>query len=152
MRIVLDTNIIVSGLLNPYGPPGKIVRMVSSGDLALCYDARIISEYQSVLLRPKFPFDQANVDALLDQIRADGIITAARPLSEQLPDTDDDPFLEVALAGKAKCLVTGNLKHYPEKRRQGMLIVSPTEFLGIYRKEKLQDRVSVSSQYFGGGQ
>lgn len=139
MKIVVNTNVLVSGLLNPYGPPGKIVRLVSSGDLALCYEARLISEYQSVLLRPKFPFDQASVDALLDQIRAGGIITAARPLSEQLPDPDDEPFLEVALAGKAKCLITDNLKHYPEKRRQGMLIVSPTEFLEIYRKEKLQD-------------
>lgn len=132
MKIVLDTNVLVSGLLNPYGPPGKIVRMVSSGDLALCYDARIISEYQRVLLRPKFPFDQPSIDALLDQIKTCGIVTAAMPLPEQLPDPDDELFLEVALADKAKCLVTGNLKHYPTKSHQDMLIVSPAEFLEIY--------------------
>jgi putative PIN family toxin of toxin-antitoxin system len=137
MKIVLDTNVLVSGLLNPYGSPSKIVRMVSSGDLALCYDVRLISEYQSVLSRPKFPFNQININALLDQIRACGIITAARPLSKQLPDPDDEPFLEVALAGKANCLVTGNLKHYPEKNKQDTLIVSPTEFLEIYRKRKV---------------
>ncbi len=54
MKIVLDTNVLVSGLLTPFGPTGEIVRMVSAGELILAIDARILSEYQEVLHRPKF--------------------------------------------------------------------------------------------------
>lgn len=136
MKVVLDTNVIVSGLLSPFGPPGEIVRMVASGDLELCYDARILSEYQNVLVREKFPFDQAHVEDLLEQIKACGYVTTGKPLAKRLPDPDDEPFLEVALGGEAQHLITGNLKHYPTKKREGMLVVSPAEFLEIYRKKK----------------
>ena len=133
MKIVLDTNVLVSGLLRPFGAPGDIVRMTSSGTLELCYDARILSEYQNVLLRPKFHFDQAHVDALFDQIKACGHVVAAKPLAKALPDTDDESFLEVALAGKALCLITGNLKHYPTKKQQNTQVLSPMQFLEAYR-------------------
>ncbi|MBE0618826.1 MAG: putative toxin-antitoxin system toxin component, PIN family, partial [Proteobacteria bacterium] len=56
MIIVLDTNVLVAGLLSPFGPPGQIARMVSSEDLHLCVDARILSEYAEVLRRPRFGF------------------------------------------------------------------------------------------------
>ena len=136
MKVVLDTNVVVSGLISPFGAPGEIVRMVASGALELCYDARVLSEYRSVLLRQKFSFDQAHVEDLLDQIEACGHVTAGKLLTERLSDSDDEPFLEVALGGEAHYLVTGNLKHYPAKKRQGMRVVSPTEFLEIYRKKK----------------
>lgn len=135
MKIVLDTNVIVSGLLHSFSSSGEIVRMISSGDLQLCYDARVLSEYKEVLLRPKFSFDLSNVDDLLVQIEVCGFTVAATPLIKRLPGPNDEPFLEIALSGKARCLVTGNLKHYPVKKRQDMLVVSPTEFLEIYRKE-----------------
>jgi len=133
MKIVLDTNVLVSGLLSPYGAPGEIVRMVASGVLELCYDARVLSEYRSVLLRSKFPFHKTQVALLLDQIKARGYVVATKPLAKRLPDPDDEVFLEVALAGKARCLVTGNLKHYPKRLRQGVLILPPPELLEIYR-------------------
>lgn len=134
MKIALDTNVLISGLLCPFGAPAEIVRMTSSGVLEICYDARILSEYWNVLLRPKFLFDQVHVGYLLEQIETCGHPVAASPLAKKLPDPNDEPFLEVALAGKVQCLVTGNLKHYPVKKRQGMTVVSPTEFLEIYRR------------------
>jgi len=136
MRVVLDTNVVVSGLLSPFNAPGEIMRMAASGALELCYDARILSEYQSILLRQKFPFDRTYVEDLLEQIETCGYLTTGKPLAERLPDPDDEAFLEVALGGEAQCLVTGNARHYPAKKRQGMHIVSPREFLEIYRKEK----------------
>jgi predicted nucleic acid-binding protein len=45
MRIVVDTNVLVSGLLSPFGPPGVIVSLTAAGRLSLCYDARILAEY-----------------------------------------------------------------------------------------------------------
>lgn len=135
MKVVLDTNILVSGLLSPFGAPAEIVRMVASGTLKLCYDARILSEYRSVLLRPRFSFDRVYVGDILNQIKTCGHIVAAKPLLKKLPDIDDEPFLEIALSGKARCLVTGNLKHYPVEKRQGMPVLSPTEFLEAYRRK-----------------
>jgi len=132
---VLDTNVVVSGRLHPFSSSGEIVRMVSSGDLQFYYDARILLEYKEVLLRPKFSFDPGDGDDLLTQIEACGFTIAAVPLLKRLPDPNDEPFLEIALSGKARCLVTGNLKHYPVKKRQDMPIVSPTEFLEIYRNK-----------------
>ena len=129
MRIVLNTNVLVSGLLNPYGRPGRIVQMAAAGELALCFDARIICEYREVLSRPVFPFRAEQIDALLEQIRAAGEPVAAQPLAERLPDPDDEPFLEVAIAASADCLVTGNPRHYPAKCCGGVRVIPPAKFL-----------------------
>jgi len=136
MKVVLDTNVIVSGLLSPFGPAGQIIRQVASGDLELCYDARILSECKSVLIREKFPFIRESVEDLLYQIKVNGNLTTGKPLIKRLPDKDDEPFLEVALSCGARYLVTGNLKHYPTKNQEGIRILSPTEFLEVYRKNK----------------
>ena len=82
MNIVLDTNVLVSGLLSPFGSPGEIVRMVSSGKLTLSFDARILSEYTEVLLRPKFKFDKDKVIALLDYIKNNGQTVSSSPLPQ----------------------------------------------------------------------
>jgi putative PIN family toxin of toxin-antitoxin system len=139
MKIVLDTNVLVDGLLSPFGPCAEIVRMVSSGRLTLYFDARILSEYSEVLRRPKFRFQIAKVVALLDHIERRGHIVASSPLSRLLPDPADQPFLEVAVAGQAVCLVTGNHMHYPLDLRQGVQVLSPSEFLAFYRKRQKEE-------------
>jgi putative PIN family toxin of toxin-antitoxin system len=132
MIAVLDTNVVVSGLLQPFGPSGQIVRLVTAGDLALCHDPRILAEYREVLLRKKFGFSPPRVAALLEEIEASGIPVVARPLAIRLPDPDDEPFLEVALAGGAP-LVTGNAKHYPPEAQQGVEVHSPRSFIELFR-------------------
>lgn len=133
MKVVLDTNVLVSGLLQPLGPSGQIVRLVAGGELVLCHDPRILDEYAEVLQRVKFRFDPERVATFLEQIRADGIPVAARPLATRLPDPDDEAFLEVALAGGARYLVTGNLKHYPAEAREGVDVLAPRAFIDVYR-------------------
>jgi uncharacterized protein len=135
MKIVLDTNVLVAGLLSPFGPCAQIVRMVSSGALTLCLDARILSEYDDVLGRPKFRFRPDQIAALLDHVEHSGVIVAPSPLSDPLPDPSDQPFLEVAVGAQAACLVTGNRVHFPSKRCPGMKVLSPTEFLTFFRKQ-----------------
>jgi uncharacterized protein len=135
VKVVVDTNVLVAGLLSPFGPPGEIVRMVASGTLSLCFDARILLEYADVLVRPKFQFDKEQIHILLDQIRAEGEVVASNTLLMSLPDHADEPFLEVALSGEAECVITGNLKHFPISRCQNMKILSPNGFLDYYRKE-----------------
>ncbi|MCA1765997.1 MAG: putative toxin-antitoxin system toxin component, PIN family [Desulfobulbaceae bacterium] len=135
MKIVLDTNVLVSGLLTPFGTSGEIIRMVSSGQLSLCYDARILTEYRDVLLRPRFRFNPEHVSPLLDYIQHAGQVYPAQPLPKPLPDPDDEPFLEVAIAGKVSCLVTGNKVHFPKSHLQGMKVFSPTDFLKYWGKK-----------------
>lgn len=135
MNIVLDTNVLVAGLLSPFGPCGEIVRMVSSGELTLSFDARILTEYREVLGRPKFRLDPDKVSALLDYVEHGGRTVASSPLPQSLPDIDDEPFLEVTLAARATCLVTGNLVHFPAELCQGVVVHSSSEFLAFYRKQ-----------------
>jgi putative PIN family toxin of toxin-antitoxin system len=134
MKIVLDTNVLVSGLLTPFGANGEIVRLVSAGVLIVQYDSRILLEYQDVLSRPKFQFDIQNVDAFLAYIKQNGQIVSGTPLKKRLPDLDDEPFLEIAIASRAACLITGNLKHFPKESRQNIKIFSSSEFIEFYRK------------------
>lgn len=138
MKIVLDINVLVAGLLSPFGPCAKIVRMLSSGDLTLYLDSRILSEYNEVLRRSKLRFQVDKVVALLDYIENHGHIVASSPLSDLLPDSGDEPFLEVAVAGQAVCLVTGNQAHFPPKQCQGIKVLSPSDFLTFYRRQQKQ--------------
>jgi putative PIN family toxin of toxin-antitoxin system len=136
MKIVLDTNVLVAGLLSPFGPCGEIVRMVSSGEVTLCFDALILIEYSEVLYRPKFGFDKDKVVALLDHIEHRGQTVASSPLRHSLPDPDDETFLKAAIAGKAECLVTGNASHFPPKLCQGQRVLSPSGFLTFYKTRR----------------
>ena len=137
MKIVLDTNVLVSGLLTPFGTSGEIVRMISAGILVLLYDSRILLEYQEVLHRPKFHFNKEHIDSLLDYIEKSGQAVPGSPLKNPLPDPDDEPFLEIAIAGRAECVITGNKSHYPRQSREGIKILSPSEFIDYYRKTKI---------------
>lgn len=136
MRIVLDTNVLVSGLLSPFGPPGEIVRMVSSGAVALCLDARIFAEFDDVLERPRFGFDPDSVAALLDYVDFRSEVVASEPLQQRLPDPDDESFLEVAAACGADCLVSGNLAHFPADARAGITVLSPAQFMDGVRVQR----------------
>jgi putative PIN family toxin of toxin-antitoxin system len=132
MKVVIDTNVLVSGLLSPYGATGEIMRMAVAGSFDLLYDARIISEYKEVLSRPKFSFEKTRVDNLLEFITHYGIPVSAIPLSGHLPDLDDEPFLEVAISGKAECLITGNVAHYTIRPGCKTRVLTPRRFLKMY--------------------
>jgi putative PIN family toxin of toxin-antitoxin system len=136
MNIVLDTNVLVAGLLSPSGPCGEIVRMVSADKLTLSFDARVLLEYDEVLRQPKFKFDEDRVAAILEHIEYRGQTVASSPLHHSLPDPDDEPFLEVAIAGQVTCLVTGNHVHFPPKLCLGVKVLSPNEFLSFYKKQR----------------
>ena len=140
MRIVLDTNVLVSGLLSPFGPPADIVRLVAAGDVTLCVDARLLEEYRQVLARPRLGFDPGRVGEFLAQVDAEGVRGGPAPLRVRLPDHDDEPFLEVALATAADALVTGNAKHFPPARREGVRVVSPRVFMDEYRARERPGR------------
>jgi putative PIN family toxin of toxin-antitoxin system len=136
VKIVLDTNVHVSGLISPFGVSAEIVRMIGSPEVVLCVDARIMAEYDEVINRPRFMFDATKTKALMDCIRTTAVIHPTTPLKQHLPDEDDEPFLAVAISSKADALVTGNLKHYPAHCREGARVLTPAEFLRFYKKRR----------------
>jgi len=134
VRIVLDTNVLVSALLNPHGTPARIVDLVLSGAVIVLYDDRILAEYRDVLARPKLRINLLEAAFLLDFIETEGILLSAPPLSIDLPDPDDLPFIEVAAIASADALVTGNARHF--SAASGTLevpILSPAEFMDLWR-------------------
>jgi putative PIN family toxin of toxin-antitoxin system len=130
MRVVIDTNVMVSGILNPHGPPGRIVNALLSESITVLHDDRILSEYREVLLRPTFHFPRSDVEILLDFVESAGEHVSAEPLSLVLPDPNDLPFLEVATTGGADALITGNIKHFkPRGGQHSALVTKPADFL-----------------------
>jgi len=133
MIIVLDTNVVISGTLKPYGRAATMLRLVTDGTTQLAYDLRLLSEYRDVLNRPKFNFAKENVELFLEQIEEEGLLVSVRPLIYHLPDSDDEPFLEIALSGGAKAIVTGNKRHFPKRQYGEVRILSPAEFLEVVK-------------------
>ena len=133
MKIVLDTNVIVSGLLSSRGNPAAVLDLALSGAAQVCHDARIMAEYSEVLARPRFRFDRQRVREVLAKLEADGLATSAPQAALGLPDPDDEPFLDVALAAAADYLVTGNLADFPREKCQGMQVIAPAGFMAQWK-------------------
>ncbi len=134
MKIVLDTNVLVSAFLKPRSKPARIMRLVLQGDIQIICNEHILAEYQEVLKRPKFDLNPDKVRTILEVIRSKGINAPALAESFALPDSSDEPFLEAALAAGADVLITGNKKHFPEKACKGQKVANPTDFICLLVK------------------
>jgi putative PIN family toxin of toxin-antitoxin system len=126
VRLVVDTNVLVSAMLTGGGAPDEVLQLVLRGDATLLVDTRILAEYDEVTTRPRFGFDAVERRALLDVLTAIAEPVPAPPLRLTLPDPDDVKFVEVAAAGRADALVTGNQRHFkPRSGRVPVRVVSP---------------------------
>lgn len=127
MRLVIDTNVVVSALLHPERTPARSLE--AARGCTVLFDARIEDEYRSVLGRRKLAsIDPARREALLDALLSTAVrVEAAGAYSGPMIDADDRMFVEVALAGGADAIVTGNRKHYPDALEVD--VIGPTELL-----------------------
>jgi predicted nucleic acid-binding protein len=132
MIVVVDTNVLVSGLLSAHGTPARVLDLLATGDLQATYDDRVAAEYRQVLARPRFGFQPQAVAHLLDYLFTEGLPLVARPLPAMLPDPDDQPFWEVAVEAAAP-LITGNLKHFPSEVCTGLEVLTPAAFIERWR-------------------
>jgi len=131
ISVVIDTNVFVSAVITPFGYPAMTLAAVFNGDIELLFDDRIMAEYRDVLKRKKFGIEPHLVDEVLDYIVSVGTHITASHLDIRLKDHSDLPFIEVAVAGGADALVTGNTKHFPN-RVDGTKIISPKSFVNNY--------------------
>lgn len=134
MKVVVDTNVLVSALLNPYGLPASILRLIVDELVIPCFDVRILAEYREVLLRPRFNFPTTAIDTLIEFIQTAGIPCSGSDLNLHLNDPDDLPFAETAASAQAKYLITGNSRHFPKKIERTR-VVTPGEFMKVWRNE-----------------
>lgn len=111
---VLDTNILVSALMRPAGPPGLVMAAVLRGELVPVFTDNILAEYQDVLRRPRLGLRPETVNATLASMRLVGVRLRLDPIPPPiaLPDPTDWPFAACAIA--AACpMITGNAKDFP---------------------------------------
>ena len=129
MNIVLDTNILVSAVWSPGRNASDILNAAFAGRFTVCYDSRILAEYDRVLHYPRLGFADWEVQAVLDPLIAQGLSVIPDPCPEISFERDesDRKFYEVAKFCGA-ILVTGNLAHFPSEP----MILPPAEFCRRY--------------------
>ena len=130
MLAVVDTNLIVSAFWSKNGNPAEIIGLIQNRIIIPCYDYRILEEYEEVLSREKFGFDEWEINDFLSQIKHDGISIVAKAIDMPFADESDKKFYEVAKHCNAK-LITGNLKHFPIDS----FIMTAADFLNNLRKK-----------------
>ncbi len=132
-RIVIDTNVLISALLNGGRVPDLVIETIVRQRHAVLYDHRVLREYRSVMARPKFTFAPEHVER-----RVASLLDVGSDVGEvevwpgAMVDEKDRMFVEVALTGRADVLLTGNGKHYP--RDLGFDVMGPTELLGVLER------------------
>lgn len=129
IRAVVDTNVLVSGLLSPAGKEALILRAIHQGLVRACCSAAILEEYAAVLARPKFAFPPDEIEAVLVMLEDKGELVQPVPSPVSSPDPGDTKFLDCALTARADVLVTGNKRHFPEGTYGTTHVVNASELL-----------------------
>ncbi len=130
LRLVIDTNILVSAALNPGGLQRTTLLLAITKPARLYVTLPILEEYAGVLMRPHLKVKKGERLRLLQLIRnRSHIITASRRLAVA-SDPDDSMFIECADAARADYLITGNRKHFPAFWK-GTKIISSREFVAL---------------------
>ena len=126
MNVVLDTNVIVSGIIKPDGSPAKLLNMAVNGTLTINADTRILSEYGRALNSPKFSFPETLITHLLHYISSESKLVMPDPFLFPVKDPSDLPFIEIAVQEDIP-LITGNIKHFEDI--ENIRLYSPARFL-----------------------
>jgi len=130
LRLVIDTNILVSAALKPDGLQRTVLLLAITKPARLYVTDAILTEYREVLARPELRIRKGLRLQLLQLIKNHAqVVKPTRPL-QVAKDSGDDKFLECADAARADYLVTGNQRHFPSFWKQTKVITS-REFISI---------------------
>lgn len=125
---VIDTNVLVSALMARHEDSAtvRVMNAVFDGLVVPLHCAEIVEEYREVLGRPRLRLDPRKCDIVVSYIEDAGVRVPVAPSSVGLPDEDDRPFYDVAVAGRphGAVLVTGNIRHFPSEP----FILTPAAF------------------------
>ena len=130
LRLVIDTNILVSAALKPDGLQRTVLVLSMTRPARLYVSQAILTEYREVLARREFKFRRGLRRQLLQLIKNHAyLVNLARALLVT-KDPDDNKFLECADAARADYLITGNQRHFPRFWKKTKVITS-REFISI---------------------
>lgn len=137
MRVVLDTNVLVSGLISREGIPGRLLAAVKRTDLTLVTSAYQLDELREVpgrdhlksYIRPEEAYD------LLYNLESVGVVVTDLPEIDLSPDQKDNPILAAGITGRADLIVSGDKKDMLALGHAGGIpIISPAEAIERLRQ------------------
>jgi putative PIN family toxin of toxin-antitoxin system len=135
IRAVIDTNVLVSGLISPTRNEALILLAVHQGSLRPCLSEAIITEYAAVLARPKFSFPEKRIAALLATLRQCGEVFGPGIAQARSLDPADAEFLHSAEVAQADFIITGNKRHFPQALYGETRVVNAAELLDRITRE-----------------
>jgi putative PIN family toxin of toxin-antitoxin system len=130
LRLVLDTNILVSAAIKPDGLQRTVLLLAMTKPARLYVTKAILAEYQEVLARREFKIRRGLRQQLLQLIKNRTQIVNPERALRVAKDPDDNKFLECADAARADYLITGSQRHFPRFWKKTKVITS-REFIGI---------------------
>ncbi|MBI4405784.1 MAG: putative toxin-antitoxin system toxin component, PIN family [Deltaproteobacteria bacterium] len=131
MRIVVDTNVLISGMFWGEGPPQQIIQAWLCGKVTVVASREILDEYRGVTARLSAR-KKLDVSKLLERLLM--LVHFILPADLPAPvcsDSSDDKFIAAAFSGRAKYLVTGDKALLKVKRFRQTVITTPTSFCRI---------------------
>ena len=134
LRVVLDTNVYISGAILSRGAPFEILVAWRRQVYVLVTSEAIMAEIERVLRYPhsreRYAVTEENVARLAASLRTDAVVVAGTyEVGGVLPDPDDDKFLACALEAQVDCIVTGDADLLSVGRYHGIDVLRPREFL-----------------------
>lgn len=134
MKVILDTNVFVSGIFWD-GPPNAILRAWNLGKLHLVLSSEILEEYKRIAFKTSLKFPGVDLAPFITLLSTQASIYNAPALPQVLcEDPDDDKFLACAMASKVSLIVTGNKALLKLSGYQDILILKPKDFVQQYLK------------------
>jgi putative PIN family toxin of toxin-antitoxin system len=130
LKLVLDTNIIISALLRPDGLQRAVLNFALTPPCKMYISEKTLKEYEGALKRPRFKLPPLEISGAIKLIRAKAEQVFPKAAITATADPDDNIFLECAEACRADYLVAGNKKHFPEFWKNTK-IISPRELTNI---------------------
>jgi uncharacterized protein len=128
LKVVYDTNVVVSAVLKSGSLPASLLTLALQGRVKLCVSQEVLDEYLEVLHRPKFGLQPHTVNTLLQEITKNSLFVRPTERITSPFDEKDSHVLECSVAADAQYLVTGNIKHFPAPQFRHIKIVTPTVF------------------------
>ena len=130
MRVVLDTNVLVSALLFK-GKTSELVPLWQTGAITPLLSRAILEEHLRGLSYPKFKLSETEIKALIQEelLPFVEVVTPRKRLRVVERDPFDDKFVECAIAGKARVIISGDKDLLSIRRYRQILIQSPAQFL-----------------------
>lgn len=132
MRVILDTNVFVSGIFWK-GPPRQILQSWRDGEITIVASTEILSEYERVTKTLAIQFPGADLSVFMRLLTLKAEMCVAKPLLAPVSkDPEDDKFLACGVAAKVCCIVSGDKDLLEVSGFAGIEVLKPRKFVELY--------------------